>query len=108
MIKGQRAKSVENPNSQKYCLPSILTPTFGDWKIIDQSKKNDDIEHPKISRKNPLYDKFNLNEVKRELKSQGTVNKENIIARTGGQISDENFSLADNIELIENFQSQRN
>lgn len=42
-------------------LPSILTPTFADWKVNPSTE----MAHPKISRKNPLYDKFGLNDIKR-------------------------------------------
>jgi hypothetical protein len=85
---------VDNPKNPNLYLPSILTPTFGDWKLADQSsRRSEEKEHPKICRRNPFYDKFCLQQQKRELKSEGMVNKENFVMRT--PINEENFSFID-------------
>lgn len=46
---------MQDPSDQNQKLPNILTPTFGDWKIMGDSRP-----HPKISRRNPLFNKFGI------------------------------------------------
>ncbi|KAM3146229.1 hypothetical protein pb186bvf_001574 [Paramecium bursaria] len=56
---GKRAASVQDSKDQhqvKGQLPTILTPTFGDWKMMHNDLKS----HPKVTRRNPLFNKFGL------------------------------------------------
>ncbi|CAD8091411.1 unnamed protein product [Paramecium primaurelia] len=64
-----RASSVQEQGEQRAKLPNILTPTFADWKII-----NDVRAHPKISRRNPLF-KFGLIPPKKAVTPQSSANQ---------------------------------